>query len=97
MVFTSRESNSTARAIIITAIRDAGTLGNILGIRMRIARDITPTRTAVKFTEPNVDTISSTFSTVSTGEFLNVRPKKSFICPISIVTAIPPVKPTVID
>ena len=40
--------------------------------------------------------ISSIFSTVSTGEFLNVRPKKSFICPIKIVTAIPEVKPVVI-
>ena len=40
--------------------------------------------------------ISVILSTVSTGEFLNLRPRKSFICPTRIVTAIPKVNPAVI-
>ena len=41
-------------------------------------------------------THSLTLSMVSTGEYVNVSPKKSLTCPITIVTAIPKVKPDVI-
>ena len=66
------------------------------GIIIKIARETTPIKAAIGLIVVIECIISSTFSTVSTGEFLNVRPKKSLICPIKIVTAIPEVKPVVI-
>ncbi len=42
-----------------------------------------------------VRTTCSSFSMVSTGAFSKVRPRKSFIWPINMVTAIPAVNPVV--
>ena len=60
-----------------------------------MARARTPTPTAVQLAVWKVWATSSTFSKVSTGERVKVRPKKSFSCPMRMVTAMPAVKPVV--
>ena len=84
--------------IIVTtiAIREAGIFSVNLGIIIRIARATSPTTSACQLNVPILSAIASTFSIVSTGEVWNVSPRKSLICPIRIVTAIPNVNPVVI-
>ena len=55
-----------------------------------------PTATALMLQVEKQEKNSSSFSTVSTGEFWKVTPKKSFNCPTTMVTAMPAVKPVVI-
>ena len=63
---------------------------------IRIASDISPTASAWTFSVPKQAITCSSFSIVSTGAFSKASPIKSLICPITIVTAIPAVKPVVI-
>ena len=79
MVFTGRDSSFTSAAVTSTAMREAGIFcrGLIMGHRHRIASASTPTPTAAQFTVEKVRTTSPSFSMVSTGAWVKVRPKKS--------------------
>ena len=95
MVFTGRRRSSTAADMATTAMRDAGIFLDTLGQRIRMARARHPTRAAVQLTVWKVRATSAAFSTVSTGAWVKVRPKKSFSWPIRMVTAMPAVNPVV--
>ena len=77
MVFTGRRRSSTAADMATTAMRDAGIFLDTLGQRIRMARARHPTRAAVQLTVWKVRAASAAFSTVSTGAWVKVRPKKS--------------------
>ena len=86
----------TITAPTITAIRDGGILLSFFGHKIRIAREIIPIRNAMGLNVEVDLTSSAIFSVVSTGDPSKVIPQKSLICPTTIVTAIPNVKPRVI-
>ena len=81
-----------------TAIREPGIFLLIFGHTIRIARDTIPTHSACQFIVCRNKMSYFTLATVSIrGSFVTiVSPRKSLICPIKIVTAIPAVKPVVI-
>ena len=76
-----------------TATSDGGILSVSLGMKIRMARAIRPTSKAVGLNVPMDSITASSFSIVSTGLWVKVSPRKSLICPIKMVTAIPLVKP----
>ena len=78
IVLTGISNTFTITTPAITAISEPGIFLLTLGHTIRIARDISPTRIAQGFSVPIVLAISSTFSIVSIGEPLKVRPIKSF-------------------
>ena len=80
----------------MTAIRDGGIFALIFGQTIRIASAISPTLNACALIVPIVSMHSFNFSIVSIVACLNSSPKKSLICPITIVTAIPLVNPVTI-
>ena len=62
---------------------------------MRMARARAPMARAGSFRVPMQVTTCSSFSMVSMGDFSKVRPRKSLILPMKMVTAMPAVKPVV--
>ena len=80
-----------------TAISEPGIFLLMNGQTMRMARHTTPTITACQFIVPIFPAMAFTLSTVSmvTVPAGKVSPRKSFICPMRIVTAMPAVKPVV--
>ena len=95
MVFTGRSKPFTTPAVTITATREAGIFFSVLGQKIKMARARQPTPRAVTFMVPMHRTTCSSFSMVSTGAVWKVRPIKSLIWPIRMVTAMPAVKPVV--
>ena len=98
IVFTGICKPFTMAIPAITARSDGGIVSLIIGQTIRIARHTAPTMTActlmvlIKRISPtNLSIVSISGSSETT-----VRPRKSLICPIKIVTAIPAVKPVVI-
>ena len=96
IVLTSIFKSATMAAPTTTAISEAGIFSSLFGQNISIKRHTIPTTRACQLNVPIHLNTSRSFSIVSIGEFTNVSPRKSLICPIAIVTAIPSVKPVVI-
>ncbi len=88
----TREPGMRARAVIAACDESRSSRGH----RNRMARQTTPTAQACQFTVVMLSAVAS-LSMVSTVDAPaeNVSPRKSFICPMTSVTAMPAVKPVV--
>ena len=97
IVLTLSPMSLTISIPTITATKEPGIFLLILGHTIWIRRHTTPTTRAHTLIVPMLSPIAFTFSMVSTVLVPAgyVRPRKSFICPTRIVTAIPAVNPVV--
>lgn len=98
MVLTCRPNAGTMAAPTITATSEPGMRLDTFGHSIKMARHTTPTSTACQFTVEMLAARAPSLSVVSTVVVPAgyVSPNRSLICPITMVTAIPAVKPVVI-
>ena len=98
MVLTCRPNAGTMAEPTITAISEPGMRLETFGHSIKMARHTTPTSTACQFTVEMLAARAPSLSVVSTVVVPAgyVSPSRSLICPITMVTAIPAVKPVVI-
>ena len=93
MVLTCRPNAGTMAAPTITATSEPGMRLDTFGHSIKMARHTTPTSTACQFTVEMLAARAPSLSVVPAGY---VSPSRSLLCPITMVTAIPAVKPVVI-